>query len=262
VALLSGTGCDSPVPFVMKAKVAIIGFAETTRDLAPFSDPDFTLIGMNHLYPKLPKRPDGTLAWDIWFDMHAPEWSAAHLVDAVWKEHEAWLKEDHGRPIFMLRRYDWVPCSVEYPLAEVIARFGRQYFTSGVPYMIALALLGGVRELHLYGIDMRADSEYGRERPCAEWWLGLAEGLGVKVVVPEQSALLAPALYGYEEEEGAWAEADRAIVERLKNLERQYAEAAATNDAAVARMQTLDGAKQEANEWLRRFRQRSRGGVL
>lgn len=259
-----GPGLEVPVPFVVKEKVAIVGFAETTRHLAPFQDPDFTIVGMNHLYPYLPQRAaDGQAAWDIWFDMHAPDWSAAHLKAEVWKEHEAWLAQDHKRPIFMLRRYDSVPCSIEYPLQAVLQRFGREYFTSGVPYIVALLLLGGnVKELHLYGIDMRADSEYGRERPCAEWWLGLAEGLGVKIVTPEGCALMAPALYGYEEEEGAWAEADRALVERIKNLDRQLVEATSQNDAAVARMQTLDGAIQEARQWLGRFRQRGRGGKL
>ncbi len=236
-------------------KVAIVGFSETTRHLAPFADPSFEIWGLNHLYPYIPR-------WDVWFDMHSPEWSAAHLAPEVWKEHEAFLRTAHGKPIYMLERYPDFPSSLSFPKAEVSERF-RRYFTNGVAYMIALALYQGVTELHVYGVEMRHDTEYAAQRPCTEWWLALAEGMGVKVVLPAETALLScDGDYGYLEATGAWAEAERAALERLKEIDAQLASWNRKNDEAVRNLQTYDGARQEVLYWLARYRQRARGGVL
>ena len=255
----------APTPTVSRVanKVAIVGFCENTRGRAPFKDPAFEVWGCNHLYPYLPKRDDGSEAWDRWFDVHSPEWSAQYLHPKVWAEHSAWLAKDHGRPIYMQAHYADMPCSVPYPVAEVTERMGRAYFTSAIAYQLALAICEGFEEIHLFGVDLRHDTEYGQQRPCAEYWLGRAEGEGIKVWRPDESAILScEGLYGFDEIMGAWAEMDRHLGGAVTEAEAAFARERDEADKHTAAMQTWDGARQFAAELRLRVRQRARGGQL
>jgi hypothetical protein len=76
------------------------------------------------------------------------------------------------------------------------------------------------------------------------------------VFIPPSAGLLsANALYGYEEEGGMIAEAMRAHRQVLDK-------AVAQRDALLAQAQTVDGLIQDNQEWLRRWEQRMRGGIL
>jgi len=70
-----------------------------------------------------------------------------------------------------------------YPLKEVIEKYGSRYFTNSIGYMIALALFKGYTEINLYGVDMDMGDEYAFERPCVLYWVGFARGMGVKVTL-------------------------------------------------------------------------------
>jgi hypothetical protein len=248
-----------------KTKVAIVGFCESTRGRAPYDDPSTEIWACNHLHPYLPKRADGSLAWDRWMDIHTPEWSAQYLKPEVWADHKAWLEKDHGpgRVIYMQQAYPEFPNSVAFPVAELTERFGRAYFTSAIAYQIALAISLGFSEIQLWGIDLRHDTEYGMQRPCAEYWAGRAEGMGIKLVVPDEAAVLhGDGLYGYAEIAGSWAEMDRALLADLKRFREQFAAAEQRNRQVLDEMATLDGAIQHTESWITRIRQRARGGVL
>ena len=45
-------------------------------------------------------------------------------------------------------------------------------------------------EIGLWGVDMKAEDEYAYQRPNIEYWLGIAEGKGIKVHIPEASPIL------------------------------------------------------------------------
>lgn len=234
-------------------RVAICGFWEGNRDLAPFQDPTFEVHGLNHLWPYIPR-------WDRWYDFHTPEWSGKNMKPEVWKDHEGWLKREHGKPVYMQKHYEDYPSSIPFPKEEIAKRF-RRYFTNGIAYMIALAVYehvsgNPVERLELWGADMRHTEEYAIQRPCVEWWLGLAEGLGISVYVPPQAALLsADADYGYEEAGGLIAEAIKAHREIITKAMKE-------RDALIGQAQTYDGVIQDNQEWIRRWDQRSRGGIL
>jgi hypothetical protein len=49
--------------------------------------------------------------------------------------------------------------------------------------MVALALYEGFEEIKLFGIDMSVGTEWGIEKPCMEYWIGRAEGMGVELVI-------------------------------------------------------------------------------
>ena len=74
------------------------------------------------------------------------------------------------------------------------------YFYSTISYMLALAIAEGFEEIGLWGIDLAHDSEYEYQKPSAEYFLGIARGQGIKIYLPEQSALLKGMYrYGYED---------------------------------------------------------------
>src|SRR5204862_1461795 len=97
--------------------------------------------------------------------------------------------------------------------------------TSSIGYMLAMAIAEGrdadfkplnedaVSWIGLYGIDLASDTEYGEQRPNAEYFIGLGRGLGITVEIAEGSALLrADHVYGFEtraEKEGVNGETFR-----------------------------------------------------
>lgn len=75
----------------------------------------------------------------------------------------------------------------DYPIEDITSEF-RDYFTSSIDYMLALAIYIGADEIGLYGVDNC--KEYANQRPNTEYWLGVAEGRGIRVHMPEQCPLL------------------------------------------------------------------------
>jgi hypothetical protein len=134
---------------------------------------------------------------DRYFDLHPRAcWTRGGKKSALYPK---WLVKNTV-PIFMQDHYDEVPASVKYPKGRIMMEFDQSYFTNQTAWMIALALTEGVTTLGLFGINYSTESEYGLQRGSAEFWLGVATGRGVRIVLPEQCTLLrTPAsLYGYE----------------------------------------------------------------
>ena len=170
-----------------RKKVALVGFASNTLHLVPWFDPEFEIWGMNQGHLNFPRRADR------WFEMHSVE-ATADVRDPNYLQ----FLRDLTIPVYMIRTYDEYPTSVRYPIEEAIRFCGRDYFTSSVAFMMALAALEGFQEVHLYGINLAIGDEYFYEKPCAEWWIGVLEGHGVKVYVPSASSLLKQfRRYGY-----------------------------------------------------------------
>lgn len=185
-----------------KKTVALVGMAFTSCSLAPWDDEDVEIWGLNeqHYYPWM-KR------WDRWFQMHDRKYfTRVHNVHGI-AEHYPWLQEEHGKPIYMQHLYEEVPDSVEYPLGQIIERFfGKarkgekkfKYFTSTMPFMMALALYEGFERIEVYGMEMSGEEEYVQQRPCGEFWLGVLLGMGVELYLPPNNQMLMGKLYGYQ----------------------------------------------------------------
>jgi hypothetical protein len=170
-------------------KVAIVGSAPSSQALAPYDDPEWQIWGLNDSHGDLPR-------WDRWFQIHSRQ-IIAGLKNA--EEHTAWLKAQ-DKPIYMIDHYPDIPASVKFPKDEIIQRFGR-YFNNTVSWLIGKALMEGATSIAVYAVDMAAASEYGTQRPSCEYMIGIARGMGVEVIIPEQSELLKCAwLYGFDDE--------------------------------------------------------------
>ena len=169
-------------------KIALLG-SHHSLEFAPWHDPSWELWGHASSRFYYQREPE------VYFDLHRREcWEMAHKQDRYMK----WLKKNIV-PIYMQEVSEDVPASIRYPRERIFAEY-RGYFTCHAAYMIALALSEGVTHLGLYGINYSADSEYATQRGSCEYWLGLAEGRGVNVVLPSRNTLLnsPPLLYGYE----------------------------------------------------------------
>lgn len=252
----------SPFPQRLKDKVCIVGFAESSRHETPFADDSFEFWGLNRLHTVL--EHDG---WDRWFQIH--DIAAHHNGD---EEHLGWLRSKDF-PVY-LRPEDVgtvdLPNAEPYPYQAVLDRFagaaGGSYLTNSISWLIALAIAMEFKEIHVYGVDMAQDavlqSEYGTQRPSCEYWLGLAEGLGIKIYIPPGAdLLLATHLYGFSNGDRV----NQKLMHRLQELgqrkenvkqqvaqvDQQIAQLQAQRQNGITQIQHLDGAMQNCQYFLR-----------
>lgn len=219
------------VVYPKRKKVAIIGFATNTLHLVPWQDPAFELWGLNQGYVNFHRRPER------WFEMHTPEYTA----DVRDPEYLPWLTQCPV-PLYMIQRYDEYPSSVRYPIEEAIRFAGRDYFTSSIAFMLAIAGMEGFEEIHIYGVNLAIGDEYFYEKPCCEWWIGLLQGMGRKIVVPTASSLLKQYMrYGYNPSRTPNAMTKALLQGRTEEYQRQQ-------QAKLNEYHILIGAMREAEQ--------------
>jgi len=161
-------------------------------------------------------------------------------------------------PVYMLRQYSDVENWRQYPLRAVREMFTieprtKPFLVSTPAYMLAFALLSqpALREIHLFGVDMTIDSEYEIQRPSCEFFLGVAHGRGIRVVLTEQSDLLKTRfLYGYDERDRAAEVGD--LRERLLTFRQRHEAAADAELAAHDKRLKLEGVILDTDYALKR----------
>lgn len=198
-----------PEPPKVRKKIALVGYT-VSRAEAPWGDPEWEVLGCNNLHTQIPELwPQAT----GWFNLH--RW-ADIVIDPV---HVEWLKTVTF-PVFMFpeaieeakQAGHVFPSAQPFPHREIVEKFrgqlfGHRYFTNSIAWMIALSVVRLMEtgdtegaEIALYGIDLAQHTEYVRERPCVEYWLGVAEGAGIAVKIAKTADILRCAgLYGVDE---------------------------------------------------------------
>ena len=191
----------------MSKKVAIVGFAGT-KDMAPYNDPEWKIWSVNNLYKFIPHT-------DRIFQMHSRASLEQEHHEVPSKEHLEFLQQTQI-PVYMQQHYEDIPASVPYPLKEMVEEFGiprfssdtqkDAYFTNSISFMLALAIYEGFEDIGVYGVDMAVLLEYGEQRPSCEYYIGIAVGRGIRVILPTESDLLKTRfVYGYDDEiKSAW----------------------------------------------------------
>jgi hypothetical protein len=247
------------LPEKTKDKVAIVGFADTRRQ-APFDDDSFEFWGINALH-RAPDMPNPK--WDRWFQLH--DVAKEHSEEGDRDEHLEWLR-NCGVPVYV-RAQDvglWdLPNEEPFPLHEVIRPFPR-YFNNTISYLIALAIVMGFKEIHVYGVDMATDSlmnaEYSHQRPSCEFFLGVAMGMGIRVEIPSGSDLLKTThLYGFEEAEGMIKKHMHRLEElahRKQQMKQEMDQIGMRQAQLQSAVNQLDGAMQGEEFWLRNWSNR------
>lgn len=172
-------------------KIGLCGAHMSSLQTCPWNDPSWELWG------HASSRSYYSRELDRYFDLHPKSrWTKAGKKTALYPK---WLAKNVV-PIYMQEHFAEVPASIRYPKERILQEF-RRYFTNHAAWMIALALTeGDVAEIGFFGVNYSHQSEYTLQRGSCEYWMGFAEGRGIKLVIPPGSSLLAePAkLYGYE----------------------------------------------------------------
>jgi len=210
-----------------KKKVAIVGYAPSSRMLAPFDDEEFEIWGVNELYKIVPRV-------DVLFELHDRKWFRSKARNP---KHLEWLQKSKI-PVITLEKFPDMPMSVRFPI-EAVRKFLSPYdgyFTNSISYMIALAMLFDYDEIHIYGVDMATDEEYQSQRPSVEFYCGIAAGIYKATgkcflyVPPECDLMKTMYQYGYDDDK---------ITSAKKKIEARKAELGArinefNNQARIA----------------------------
>ena len=172
-------------------KIAMIGTAPSSRSLAPYGDPTWTIWSCSpgNAYGAIPRV-------DAWFEVHS---------NLLWpdcasygKPYIEWLKQQKF-PIYM-QDQSLVPNAITIPIADLVNEHGKYFFTSSFAYMIAMAIKYGASEIALFGIDMASKGEYIMQRAGGYFFIQEAARRGIKVSIPFESDLAQPPpLYGYSD---------------------------------------------------------------
>lgn len=112
---------------------------------------------------------------DIHNHCHRPEEEKDKLHMAVIKE--------KGITTYSQNEIEGNDSVKKYPIDEIMIEFGTDYFGSGIDYIIALAIYKGATEIHMYGVCMMDASEYSYQKPSVEFWIGIAKGRGINIVI-------------------------------------------------------------------------------
>lgn len=182
-----------------RRKVALIGFEEANGQTAPMNDPDWEVWGFN-MGNRMGIHYDAQHRFraDRWFDLHPRE--PQSVLDMAWID-------ACPCPIYLPTKFTANPNAYAFPLEAIEQHFAdsydvpRGYWCSSFAYAVALALFEGAQTIGLFGINLNWGRERIVERANLEFWLGLAKGQGVTIVLSPKSKLLThPARYGFEYE--------------------------------------------------------------
>lgn len=246
-----------------RKKLAIVGFSERSRDFAPYDDPEWEIWGCNHVYRFVPRV-------DVLFEIHRIGDLETRYGPEKWAVYSEYLRTTEATVWMMDERAEF-PKVKRLPIEALEAEFAYQLehveyegfavgkrkvterrtsdfaqFKSTLSYMLCMALMEKrFEEIAVYGVDMTVDSEYWFQRNNLSFYMGWARGAGVKLRIPENSALLREGgfiRYGYES--GTAEKYKDLIAERGKRVKEHDAALVAMdneNEVMVAEMRRLEG---------------------
>ena len=228
--------------------IAICGFDPASRDLANEQPPEVELWAINNHQAYLTAEPSRV------YQIHPRDWKSNQGAPAGTYGRGVGYVETltaETCPVYMQAPDERVPDAKIFPAQELIDYFGRRYFTSTPAWMVAHALYehdkakskkGKIAAIKMFGITLSTTHEYFGQRPCLEYWIGQAEGRGIKFEIPDMSTLMKGVLYPYAELGGDMQNLRQMSQERVhtwrqKNMEERDAALAMT--AVNSTLQTL-----------------------
>jgi hypothetical protein len=258
-----------------KKKLAIIGCSDS-RDQAPWGDDTWEMMGVNNLYHHVPLQ-----SFTSWFEIHffghdgkgnisrrynpvfrgqkvneyleqlgqlkfpvyvqsldLPLIENGHIVK-IWENGKKVTDMSKSIPIPM-------PNAAVFPFDDLLRRF-HPYFTNTISWQIAWAIYNDFEEIGIWGVDMAVAEEYMAQRPSVEYYLGIAEGLGIKITLPDECDLLKTLFqYGLQEPEATAYEKKLSNVK--KNLAMRRAKEAETARIASKKEDQYTGALEGIRE--------------
>jgi hypothetical protein len=171
------------------AKVYIFGAGDSGLNTLSFEGEVWGINNIMTLYPHIP--------FTRIFEVHA----FTRIKDTWLRKGEKTFRNlsintyidqlnNSGVPIYILPHQECpFKNTVTIPIDALIREF-RDFFSTTVSYELALAIREGFSEICLVGIDMILTSEYRDQRPSVTYFVGLAEGKGIKVTTSKGSPLV------------------------------------------------------------------------
>ena len=96
------------------------------------------------------------------------------------------------RPIVTLAHYPEFPTTVAFPIEAALEKVGHDILNSTPAYMVAFAMMIGVKEIWLYGMDFHYENvdraEAGGQGMA--YMLGMCQAMGISYKIPSTSSLL------------------------------------------------------------------------
>lgn len=163
-----------PVPERFRRPTAIVG-TTSHREFVPFSDPRWEVwaVGTHAGLPRF------HTFWDLHdFELYGPKFA----------DYLKWLASVEV-PIVVGNPTTRVKNPLLFPWDAMKAKYGKQFFTSSVACMLALAIEKQVPEIYLAGVDMAAEEEYRKQKEGCLHFIWLARALGIKVTIAPGSDL-------------------------------------------------------------------------
>lgn len=176
-------------------KIAIVGTAPLSFHAVPFDDPEWKIWVCS------PGNAHGRCKRvDAWFELHAIEEMMSPRMRAMSSGYFGWLRTQ-AFPVYMQERNEYVPGAIVYPFQLMLDRFGRNWFSSSIAFMMAYAIHLGAKEIGIFGVDMAAPSEaYSAQKAGCIRFIEIAKERGITVTIPLDSCLgKQPPIYGYNE---------------------------------------------------------------
>jgi hypothetical protein len=222
-----------------KPPLAILGTAGSLGK-APFEDESFEIWGVSPVLVK-----DECKRVDTVFEMHPRRY---------WRNHNVLERlNSHDGPVVMQDHFDEIPNSEPYPYTAVRNQFylpemGENLFvTNTITWMILKALHDGYTDIHLFGVHMAHETEYGYQQASCSWALGIIHGWMMagypySLYIAEESELLTARYeYGY----GEPTQAMQYLQRRKKSLQEGVKEAENRISDLERRKLMTEGAIQE-----------------
>jgi hypothetical protein len=232
---------NSPEAGPKERKIAILGSAVSSVTLAPFQDPSWEIWACSPANKGIPRC-------EVWFELH----------NVTVKEREGlseWLeylkKQDL---VYMQKAFPEFPASREFPLTQMLQKWGPFWWTSQIAYMLALAIEQQPAAIGLYGVDMAANSEYNQQRLACQFFIWhIMTQTSIELVVPPESDILEPAsLYGYCESSRQWRKYNARKLELAHRIATLQASVKKNEDEARHLVGAMDDMDYQMSHWANR----------
>jgi hypothetical protein len=220
-------------------KIAVMGSAPSSRHQAPFDDPEWEIWCCSPPNFDLPRV-------DAWFELHNLDRKFSNkrnkpYVDTLVRHPRVYIAQPDPR----------LPQGIVLPWQDLVAKYGPDFFTSSVAWMLASAIEQKPEKIGLWGVDMSASEEYGNQRQGCKFFIREARKQGIGIYAPPTSDILAPMpLYAIKEHWPSWIK----LKTRQKELQERFASAESAVENATHDMDLFKGAlddlRYQENTWL------------
>ncbi len=181
------------MPQAQRSRVCIYA-AGYGRDEAPLDDPSWDVWALNVIPPV---DSLGRMRADLWFEIHERH--------AQSNDDMRWIKKCPVPIVVPPSLMSANKNAVALPFRRMLKEFPWAPYACTFAYQLAMALLMGYETIGLFGVELAYGDARERtvEWACVNWWIGYAEGRGVKVARPSEHSRLGrhPKLYGLEYDE-------------------------------------------------------------